>query len=265
MSVLEHFNQGDLDAAIQAATADVKAQPSSAIPRVILAEMLCFAGDWERADTILDAAALIDPSAGVGISQFRHLLMAEAARRDFYTHGQMPTFLKEPDEQVKLRLQGAMLIREGDAAGAAKHIQEAEAARDTIVGTHGEQAFSDFRDGDDLLGPYIEVLSPDGRYFWIAAWEIKSLSFDPPARPLDLLFREAALVTESAEGQVFVPVLYAGVPTEDRELQLGRATDWAGGDTEPMRGIGQRVYFADQTELPVLELTELHIGGGGDA
>ena len=257
MTAIAHFNQGDLEAAIDAATQDVKAEPAAAIPRVILAEMLCFAGDWERADTILDAATVIEPSAGFGISQFRYLIQAEAARRDFYAHGHMPTFLEEPDHEAKERLAAALLIREGELATAAEKLDTVETQRPAVSGKHADEPFTDLRDGDDLLAGYIEVLTPDGRYFWLATHEIRSLTFEPPARPIDLLFRQASLATVKAEGEVFIPVLYAGVDAAEADFQLGRATDWRGGKNEPVRGAGQRVYFADEHELPVLELTSL--------
>ncbi|XAL98971.1 type VI secretion system accessory protein TagJ [Phycisphaeraceae bacterium D3-23] len=264
MTAIAHFNQGDLDAAVDAATQDVKADPTSAIPRVILAEMLCFAGDWERADTILEAAGVIEPAAGVGISQFRFLIQAEAARRDFYTHGQMPTFLSDAGDAAKQRLAAALLIREGDLTTAAEVLGEMETQRAAVPGKHGDDAFTDFRDGDDLLGDFVEVLSPDGRYFWIATSEVRSMQFEPPGRPLDLLFRQATLVTVKAQGEVFIPVLYAGVEAAEADLRLGRATDWRGNADEPVRGVGQRVFFADETELPVLELTSLSFDTGED-
>lgn len=262
MDVLKHFKDGEIDAAIDAATADVKAKPDSALARVMLSEMLCFAGDWERADTILDAALLMDPSAAVAISAFRHLLLAEASRRDFYAHGAMPAFLSEPDDQAKLRLKAALHLREDDPAAAAELLEQAEAQRPAVAGRHGDTAFTDFVDGDDLLGPYLEVLSPDGRYFWIPGWAITSLTFAEPKRPLDLLFREAKIVTDDASGQVFIPTLYAGVATEDPQLRLCRATDWS--DTGGVvRGLGQRIFFADETELSVMELEVLDFSGAG--
>lgn len=258
MDVLKHFKDGDLDAAIEAATKDVKSKPDSALARVMLAEMLCFAGDWERADTILETALMVDPSAGVAISAFRHLLMAEAARRDFYAHGVMPSFLGEPDDQAKTRLKAALFLREDNPEAAAEQLELAEAQRPAVAGKHGDITFEDFVDGDDLLGPYVEVLTPDGRYFWIAGWEIESLTFEEPERPLDLLFRVAKFVTPDATGQVFIPTLYAGMPMQDPQLKLGRATDWAEVG-RIVRGLGQRIYFADETELSVMELDKLEL------
>ncbi len=56
------FRAGNLTAALAAATAGVKAAPRDAGARWLLAELLVFAGEVERADRILDAAALEAPS-----------------------------------------------------------------------------------------------------------------------------------------------------------------------------------------------------------
>ena len=57
------FRAGKLAEAIAAATAAVKAAPADLGRRVLLAELLLFSGNLERADVILDAASQVDPSA----------------------------------------------------------------------------------------------------------------------------------------------------------------------------------------------------------
>src|ERR1700734_2757722 len=57
-----HFRDGRLADAIEAAGRAVKLQPGTAAPRVLLAELLLFTGNFARADTVLDAAEAADPS-----------------------------------------------------------------------------------------------------------------------------------------------------------------------------------------------------------
>jgi protein involved in temperature-dependent protein secretion len=57
------FREGRLAEAIAAADDAVKQQPGNAAAGVLLAEFLLFAGDFERADAVLTAAATVDPGA----------------------------------------------------------------------------------------------------------------------------------------------------------------------------------------------------------
>ena len=74
------FRAGKLTDAIAAATAAVKQAPTDLGRRVLLAELLLFSGNLERADVILDAASQIDPTALIVVSEFRQLLRAETAK-----------------------------------------------------------------------------------------------------------------------------------------------------------------------------------------
>jgi type VI secretion system protein ImpE len=83
------FRQGKLTEAVAAATQAVKAAPADLGQRILLAEMLVFAGNLERADVILDAASQVDPTAAVIVAEFRQLLRAETARRQLYRDGSL--------------------------------------------------------------------------------------------------------------------------------------------------------------------------------
>ena len=75
------FEAGRLADAVAAANAAVRQAPADLAPRVLLAELLLFAGNLERADVVLDAGSAIEPQAAVVIAEFRQLLRAELARR----------------------------------------------------------------------------------------------------------------------------------------------------------------------------------------
>ena len=87
------FRAGRLADALAAANAEVKAAPTDLGRRVLLAELLLFSGNLERADVILDAAGQLDPSVAVVVSEFRQLLRAETARRQLYRDGRVPELL----------------------------------------------------------------------------------------------------------------------------------------------------------------------------
>src|SRR6185312_9831940 len=92
------FRAGKLAPAIDAANAEVRRAPADLGARVLLAELLLFAGNLERADVILDAAGQIEPEAAIVMAEFRQLLRAETARRQLRRDGRLPDFLGEPTE-----------------------------------------------------------------------------------------------------------------------------------------------------------------------
>jgi len=58
MNAKELYEAGQLDEAIAVVTAEVKRAPTNTAARNLLCELLCFAGQWERADKQADAIAL---------------------------------------------------------------------------------------------------------------------------------------------------------------------------------------------------------------
>src|SRR5260370_21578902 len=75
------FAARQLGPAIAAANADVRRNPGNLGGRVLLAELLVFAGNLDRADTILDAAATADPSPALVVAEFPHLPRADMSPR----------------------------------------------------------------------------------------------------------------------------------------------------------------------------------------
>ena len=66
------FREGKLMPAIEAANAAVRKNPADLGSRILLAELLLFTGNVERADVILDAAAQADPTSLIAVAEFRH-------------------------------------------------------------------------------------------------------------------------------------------------------------------------------------------------
>lgn len=255
----EHFQAGRLDQAIEAALHDVKQHPTELPRRSFLCELLCYTADLERADKQLDVLSTQDPELAVGVALFRQLIRAEQARRQFFAEGRLPEFVGLPTEPQKLSLQASIEIREGHVETAAKLLDEAEQARPHPRGTCDGQAFDDFRDLDDLLNSSLEVLTSNGKYFWIPAERVERIEFRTPRFPRDLLWVPVHMVVrDGPDGEVYLPTLYVGSHAEqDDALRLGRATDWRGGEGEPVRGFGQRTLLVGEEARPVLELKEI--------
>jgi type VI secretion system protein ImpE len=255
----EHYQAGKLDEAVSEALKSVKEAPTDPGRRHLLAELLCFSGDLERADTQLDALSHQQPDVIPALALFRHLIRAEQHRRQFYSEGRVPEFVGLPSEDLKLRLEASIRLREGKTAEAAALLEQAEAGRPRVAGECDGKAFADFRDLDDLTASFFEVATANGKYFWIPFEKVELLEFKSPARPRDLLWRSAHIqVREGPDGEVYLPTVYAGTHAAgDSAAKLGRATDWTGGEGAPTRGVGLRTFLVGEEDKTILQIQKM--------
>jgi len=262
MNAHDHYKAGNLPEAITQALEDVKKHPSDSGKRGFLCELLCFAGDLERADRQLDALGEQDPQTMTGVSLFRQLIRAEQARQQFFTEGRLPDFLdQEITPDLRHHLEAAILLREGKAAEAGGLLAQCEEQRPKVTGTCNGQAFGELRDLDDLTASFFEVLTDTGKYYWIPLERVEMIDFSPPARPCDLLWRRAHMsVRGGPDSEVYLPVLYAGSAADpDNHVRLGRTTEWRGEAGAPVRGFGQRLFLVGTEDRPILELVTISI------
>jgi type VI secretion system protein ImpE len=262
MSAKESFHSGDLQGAIAAATEEVKRHPTQTSTRALLAELLCFSGELERADKHLDAIGQQDPQAMLAVAVLRQLVRAELARREVYQQGRVPEFLDQPPPHVRLALEASIATREGKSSEAAAKLEEAEAQRPRLPGTSDGKPFDDFRDVDDLTATFFEVFTNSGKYYWIPNERVELIEFAPPERPRDLLWRRAHMVVAGGpDGEVAIPAIYYGSHADsDNAVKLGRATQWRGADGEPVRGFGQRLFLMGEEARSILEIKEITFG-----
>lgn len=260
MNAHELFDAGKLNDAVAAALEEVKKAPTDTGKRGHLAELLSFTGDLERADKQLDALGHQDPQVMVGVSLFRQLIRAEQARQQFYSEGRVPEFLnQEVTPDLRRHLEAAVLVREGKNTDAAALLAQGAAEKPKLTGSCNGQPFDEFRDLDDLTSSFFEVLTSTGKYYWIPLDRVDSVEFTKPKRPRDLLWRMAHMsVRGGPEGEVFLPVLYAGAHSSaDDAIRLGRSTDWQGDAATLVRGSGQRMFLAGGDGISIMELETL--------
>jgi type VI secretion system protein ImpE len=271
------FRADRLDDAVAAAGAAVRKAPSDLAARVLLAELLLFAGNFARADVILDAAGAIDPQAALVIAEFRQLLRAATARRQLRLDGRVPEFLDAPTPALAVILEAHVTLRAGDAPAAAILAARAEELRPRVAGVADAQAFDDFRDADDLRAGFFEVLTTTGKYFWIPTERVISVEFHKPKRPRDLLWRRVSMsVSNGPDGDVYIPAIYDSIPAISDSipaisgsipsgggaslpdtLRLGRATEWIEQTGGLVLGAGQSSFLAGDELVPIMELTAL--------
>jgi type VI secretion system protein ImpE len=253
----EAFKAGDIEGAVAAATAAVKAAPREPGHRWLLAELLVFAGEFERADRTLDAVLEETPSPTV--MEFRQLIRGEVVRRQVLLEGRVPKFQGEdPTEAQKAAAHALTLLRAGDHAGAAAAAAEIESLRPRVAGRASEHAFDDFRDADDVFAAMIEVHTAGGEYMWVPTERLRALSFDAPKRPRDLYWRRCTIeMKDGQEGVVYIPVIYPWTAKDmPNPLRLGRGTEWQE-DGSLVRGLGGREFLVGEEAKTLAELDEL--------
>ncbi len=252
----ELFDAGDLAGAIDAAIQVVKKHPTDIGKRGFLCELLCFAGQWERADSQLELIARQDTESLMGVGLIRQLIRAETARQQCFQEGRLPEFLGDVTSLLHRHLEASIAVRDGDLSQAARLLNEAEQERVPLQGFCNGQAFDDWRDLDDLCAPFFEILTTNGKYYWAPFEMVQSLEFHPPRQARDLLSRGARIApTQGPEGEVFLPVLYPNTwsASSDR-LKLGRMTEWSDETGGFTRGSGQRMFLVGSDSKSILEL-----------
>lgn len=259
-SAQELYQSGQLTDAIAACNDEIRNAPDDTAKRAFLCELLCFAGDFERADKQLDTIVYQDPKAMISAGTWRHLIRAATARDDFYKNGHIPDFIGEPTAGQQLRLEASIELRESNFAKAQELLNKAEEIRKPVSGKCDDNVFDDMRDLDDFLGAVLEVLGSNGKYYWVDYSQIKTLEFTAPERPLDLLWRQAKLLLQDGtESEICVPSIYPVGGTE--KAGLGRETEWEESSSEIIRGIGQRTLLIGEQALPILQINKLEFSG----
>jgi type VI secretion system protein ImpE len=261
MSAQDLFAKGQLAEAIEAALNAVRSKPSDLNARFFLAELLCFDGAWERADKQLDALLQQSKEPHMFAMLFRQLIRAEVIREQVFRDGRAPEVMVDLDQHAQTQLRLGLALRTQNLAEVRSLAQEAESIRPQFSGSVNGNAFSGgIRDLDDRISGVYEILTSNGKYLWIPTSAVKSLEFDKPERPLDLIWRKATIdVIGGPGGEVYMPVRYPLVHIDqwDVATKLGRGTSWIGDEESAIYGVGQRVLLVGEDALSLMEIQGL--------
>lgn len=252
------YREGNLAGAIEAQLAWVRSNPTDIGARLFLFELLAFDGQWEKAERQAQALLTNDAESDTAVGLYHKCLQSERKRISALNGEAAPRILGPVSESIDLRLKA---VKENGEASRQSILQaEAiEAKRENPSLILNDSPFKSLRDGDDLLGPILEVFA-QGEYYWIDINEIQLLQTEPPKYPRDLIWLPARLETQSESGNVFLPMIYCkSFTNEDVSLRLGRATDWQEiSDLGIYRGIGLKDWILDGSQnLPLIEFRSL--------
>lgn len=254
MNASDLFKAGKLQQAIDAQTAEVKSAPADPAKRTFLFELLCFAGELDRAEKQLAVVAQGGHQAEWAVQVYTNILHAERSRRRLFSDGQKPEFLRDPPDYAHYHFEAINCLREDQHAEASELLRKSAEMWPTLQGERNGQPFQEFRDSDDVLAPFLEIIILRD-YAWLALEHLQELEVMAPERPRDLIWAPARMVlTDGTQQRAYLPVLYPNTHEQpDEQLKLGRMTDWRAAEDGPVRGIGQRVFLADDEEVAVLE------------
>jgi type VI secretion system protein ImpE len=229
MTAKELFRAGQLDDALRALGAEVRDNPTDAQRRTFLFELLCFAGEYDRAEKHLNVLAEGTKDSQLGAMLYFSTLHAERLRIEhFKKEGNIP----------------------------------APAPAQPLSGTINDQPFESIVDADPRVGARLELFAA-GAYLWIPFEHIVSIEMEAPRRLRDLLWAPALVRTGPAFkdrelGEVLIPVLYPNSFSYPNDaVRLGRETHWQEAESGEVIPVGQKMFLVDGEEFPLLEVRKL--------
>ncbi len=226
MTPLELYKAGELGQAIKALGEELRSNPLDAKRRTFLFELLCFAGEYGRAEKQLDVLADQNPKAAMGVLMYRSALHAERTRQEMFLKGEFP--VKDPDSAA------------------------------TGGGTFNEEPFAELADADSRIGDHLEVFIAGG-YTWIPTKYVERLEIEAPATLRDLMWARARIQASPAFrlqdlGEVLLPVISPlSYLSSDDAVRLGRLSVWEDQADGSERLLGQKLLLVDGEEIPILE------------
>jgi len=230
MNSRELYQAGQLDEAVRILGSELRNDPTDTRRRTFLFELLCFTGEYDRAEKQLDILADAGKEAAMGTLLYRSALQAARIRRDMFEKKTFP-----------------LSATPSDVAPAG--------------GTLNGQPFETIEDADPRIGARLEVFAA-GAYLWLPFEHIASVRMEAPKRLRDTIWIPAILQTGPKckgldLGEVLLPALTPLVSKHPQSsVRLGRETVWeeAGGETVPS---GQKLLLVDGEEIPILEVRNL--------
>jgi type VI secretion system protein ImpE len=230
------FQAGRVSEAITALGAWLRDNPQDVHQRTFLFELLCIAGQYDRAEKQLSVLSQGSKEAELGATLYYAALHAERDRNELFRSQSFP-----PSQ-----------------------------ATDQLRGTLNGKPFTSFRDADPDIGARLEVYAA-GAYLWIAFHHIASINVDQPKHLRDVIWPTAMVQTGPTFkgtdlGQVIVPAIYPfSWKDSDESVWLGRSTVWGADNEGHEYPVGQKVFLVDGEEVPLLEVRSIEFEPAAEA
>jgi len=221
------FKAGKVREAIEALTAHLRDRPSDTVQRTFLFELLCFAGEFTRAEKQLAVLSDGSPEKETGAIVYYAALHAEKMRHELFEKQNFPS--------------DSPSCPTGELNG---------------------KPFSELRDADSDIGARLEVFAA-GAYVWLPFEHLASLEMGPPQRLRDTLWAPALVQAAPSFkgmdlGEVLIPAVYPfSWKQPDQQVWLGRVTECLENEEGGESPVGQKMLLVDCEEFPFLEVRSL--------
>lgn len=223
---LELYRSGDLLSAVRVLGDELRSTPLDTRRRTFLFELLCFAGEFDRAEKQLNLLADSSKEGAAGVLLYRSALHAERTRQELFRTKQSPPSTEKID------------------AG---------------PGVWNGTSFLHLTDSDPRIGPNLEAFIA-GSYTWIPMMYLEEVELEPPKTLRDLIWARARVQTSPAFrlqdlGEVLLPVLSPFSSQHvDETVRLGRSTVWEKDKAGEDLPFGQKLLLIDGEDVPLLEV-----------
>ena len=258
MTTAELIKAGKLTEARQQLVQEVKAAPADLGKRTTLCQVLCFCGEWDKAERHLDAICTQDPKRETGVQVYRNLIQAERERLEVLQLRRRPAFLTEAPSWLDTYWSALKKIAADAPEEAETLFHQADAQRSIVSGTVNQTPFTGISNTDSRLSCFLEAIVHE-RYIWIPFASVREMIITPPKTLTDLLWVSANITAWSGlTMNCYLPVLYAASSShEDERIRLGQMTDWLALGGPFAGGAGQQVLQIGETDTALLEIREL--------
>jgi len=276
--VHELLQAGDLGASMSEAMEAVRSDAGNAKARILLFQLMCLNGDWEKARRQLYVLKDMDAGTIPMFETYDPVIQCEMFRQAVFEGQRSPLLFGEPRDWLAKLCEAlphfaAGRLEQGlDLQGEAFDQAPASPGRITSSERENAESFGWIADADGRLGPVLEVFLK-GYYYWVPMEHVRLVRIDEPEDLRDLVWTPAQFQWANGGQAVgFIPTRYPGTEyaTDDR-LRLSRMTEWLGnaggedGDEDELQiGLGQRLLATDEREYPLLGVREITIGSAAD-
>jgi len=261
----DRLREGDLEESLRQLQEQVRRDPSNAKYRVFLFQLLALMGQWGRAMNQLNVAGELDAGTLAMVQTYREALRCEVLRGEIFAGRRSPLVFGTPDEWLALLMEAQSLLAKGASDQARAMRERALDAAPPTPGTIDGTPFAWIMDGDNRLGPVLEAIV-NGRYYWIPFQRIRSIQIEEPADLRDLVWMPAFFTWgNGGESAGLIPTRYPSAEASpDPEVRRGRRTEWLEQPGGAYVGQGQRMFFTDSGEYPLMEVRRIALATDAD-
>ena len=259
--VLSHVEEGDPDAALEAAIEATDAFPQSTDLWFLRFNLLLVSEALDEAADALRRIAAMDPLQAPGANVCLELVAAEVHRRAVLSGAREPDLRGGVAPELQLQLECVSALARGDRAAAEAAAMAARAAGPEIRGTIDDVSYQGLRDVDDRYGQVLELLVPD-RCVWVPYRALAWVEFLPLRTWLDFAWMPVHLeLRDGSELRAHLPGLYTGSAAAEGRVRLGQETAFVALGPGLAQAMGGRQLQTARRVVPLRHVRVLNVEG----